>query len=230
MSKKYKTGLILGRFQPIHNGHLSIIYRALDECDKVIIVIGSAQESGTKKNPFDITQRIELIRRSLRSKMEKIDIFPLEDRKEIAADSTWGEYVFEKLEQAGLNRPDAVYVGGGENREDWWDSTGADIITTDRNITPISSTMLRQFIIDDNSDRFTDLTHPHIWIKYNLLRKILLEIKNDMYEIEVCINGKKEIYMHEATEDEPIELFITKFMENHIGEDISMFKVTKKGR
>lgn len=230
MNRKYKTGLVLGRFQPIHNGHLSIIHRALDECDNVIIVIGSAQESGTKKNPFDVAQRIELIRRSLRSKMEKIDIFPLEDRKDISTDSTWGEYVFEKLEQAKFNRPDAIYVGGGENREDWWSSTGADIIITDRDITPISSTLLRQFIIDNSCDKFTDLTHPNIWIKFNSLRKILLEIKNDMYEIEACINGKKEIYTHEATEEIPIEVFIIEFMENHIGEDISMFKVVRKGR
>ena len=34
--KKYKTGLVLGRFQTFHKGHEYIINKALEICDKVI--------------------------------------------------------------------------------------------------------------------------------------------------------------------------------------------------
>ena len=42
--KKYKLGMILGRFQIFHKGHESIINKALELCDEVIILIGSADK------------------------------------------------------------------------------------------------------------------------------------------------------------------------------------------
>ena len=39
MAKKY--GVFLGRMQPVHNAHLFLVEKALEECDKVLIVLGS---------------------------------------------------------------------------------------------------------------------------------------------------------------------------------------------
>ena len=50
--KKYNLGLICGRFGPIHKGHQSIINTSIERCDKTLIFVGSAQESGTLRNPF----------------------------------------------------------------------------------------------------------------------------------------------------------------------------------
>ena len=50
--KKYKTGLVLGRFQTFHKGHEYIINKALEICDKVLVFIGSSDKSGTIENPF----------------------------------------------------------------------------------------------------------------------------------------------------------------------------------
>ena len=55
--KKYKCGLYVGRFQPLHVGHTSIISKMFDECEVVIVAVGSAQESGTVRNPFDFATR-----------------------------------------------------------------------------------------------------------------------------------------------------------------------------
>jgi nicotinamide mononucleotide adenylyltransferase len=33
MNKKYKCGLYIGRFQPIHIGHEAIIRQMFDECE-----------------------------------------------------------------------------------------------------------------------------------------------------------------------------------------------------
>ncbi len=60
----YKTGLILGRFQPIHRGHLYLIETALQECDKVIIAIGSTNLHD-EKNPFTLEEREVLITKAL---------------------------------------------------------------------------------------------------------------------------------------------------------------------
>ena len=57
-----KKGLILGRFQPFHLGHLSVIQEILNNQMKPMICIGSAQEGNTKDNPFTTEERKTMIR------------------------------------------------------------------------------------------------------------------------------------------------------------------------
>ena len=52
-----KKGLILGRFQPFHLGHLRLIEAVNDDNLEPIICIGSAQEGRTKDNPFTTEER-----------------------------------------------------------------------------------------------------------------------------------------------------------------------------
>ena len=52
-----KKGLILGRFQPFHLGHLRLIKAVKDDNLEPIICIGSAQEGRTKDNPFTTEER-----------------------------------------------------------------------------------------------------------------------------------------------------------------------------
>ena len=61
--KRYKLGLICGRFSPIHNGHKMIIDKSLEICDRTLVFVGSAQESGTLRNPFSADFRIDLLRK-----------------------------------------------------------------------------------------------------------------------------------------------------------------------
>ncbi len=57
-----KKGLILGRFQPFHLGHLSVIQEILNDQMQPIICIGSAQEGNTKNNPFTTEERKTMIK------------------------------------------------------------------------------------------------------------------------------------------------------------------------
>ena len=52
-----KTGVFIARMQPIHNAHIWIIEKMLQECDNILIIIGSANKSGTLRNPFDVKFR-----------------------------------------------------------------------------------------------------------------------------------------------------------------------------
>ena len=58
-------GLYVGRFQPMHLGHLKAIQYILGEVDEVIIVVGSTQISHELNNPFTVGERISMIRRAL---------------------------------------------------------------------------------------------------------------------------------------------------------------------
>lgn len=56
-----RVGVLVGRFQPFHNGHLFLVNEALKQVDCLLIVLGSSQESRTVKNPWTVDERIEMI-------------------------------------------------------------------------------------------------------------------------------------------------------------------------
>ena len=60
-----KRGLFVGRFQPIHKGHVKAIKDILKQVDELVIVIGSAQYSHRADNPFTVGERITMIRKAL---------------------------------------------------------------------------------------------------------------------------------------------------------------------
>lgn len=57
----FMRGLYIGRFQPYHLGHRAVLEGIAKEVDEIVIVIGSAQESHTLKNPFTAGERLEMI-------------------------------------------------------------------------------------------------------------------------------------------------------------------------
>lgn len=60
------TGLICGRFQPFHMGHMDLIKYALhDGVDELIIVIGSPDKSHTRTDPFTAGERYRMIYNSI---------------------------------------------------------------------------------------------------------------------------------------------------------------------
>ncbi len=65
MTKKYDVIVFIGRFQPLHNAHVEIIRKASELANKVIVVVGSANQPRTFKNPFSYEERESLIQETL---------------------------------------------------------------------------------------------------------------------------------------------------------------------
>jgi nicotinamide-nucleotide adenylyltransferase len=61
-----KRGLYVGRFQPFHLGHLNAVKSILKEIEELVIVIGSAQNSHTLKDPFTAGERLVMIHAALK--------------------------------------------------------------------------------------------------------------------------------------------------------------------
>ena len=61
MTRKYDAIVFNGRFQPLHNAHVEIIQKAAELAEKVIVVVGSANQPRTFKNPFSFEEREYLI-------------------------------------------------------------------------------------------------------------------------------------------------------------------------
>ncbi|MDG6937846.1 MAG: adenylyltransferase/cytidyltransferase family protein, partial [Nitrososphaerota archaeon] len=60
-----RVGLLVGRFQPFHLGHLEAVKYALREVDYLYVVVGSAQRSHERDNPFTAGERIAMIKAAL---------------------------------------------------------------------------------------------------------------------------------------------------------------------
>lgn len=90
-------GLLIGRFQPFHSGHLGLV-RAIRERRPeagLLIGIGSAEESFTPANPFTAGERFEMIDRALREEgLTGVVIIPVAD---IRRHALWVRYLEELL-------------------------------------------------------------------------------------------------------------------------------------
>ncbi len=75
-------GILIGRLQPIHKGHIQVIKKILFEVDEIIIGIGSAQISHELKNPFTAGERIVMVKQALAEENinpNRYYIIPMED-------------------------------------------------------------------------------------------------------------------------------------------------------
>ena len=74
------NGLMIGRFQPFHMGHLEAIQFALTKVDKLWVGLGSSNKPAEKNNPFSAEERKEMILSSIDDSIkEKISIYFIPD-------------------------------------------------------------------------------------------------------------------------------------------------------
>lgn len=74
------NGLLIGRFQPFHKGHLSAVNFGLSKVENLWIGIGSSNKSHETKNPFTADERKEMIISSLDSEsMKRVKVFYVPD-------------------------------------------------------------------------------------------------------------------------------------------------------
>jgi cytidyltransferase-like protein len=176
--QKHKYGLFLGRFQPFHDGHGSIVMDAWNDCEHLVIAIGSSQEERTKRNPLSFAERAALIR-ALTWYNKDITIIGIPDRENPSDDSSWGEYVMNYVEKECGKRPTVIFEGGEAVRSHWYDTLGAEVKITDREDYPISATEIRQMLLEDDRREFALHMPMGTWGFYDDLRRIMLEVYGD---------------------------------------------------
>lgn len=78
-------GMIVGRFQPFHKGHMNAIKHILSEAEELILIIAASQQSHQPSNPFTAGERYDMIHDSLIeefSDISRIIIIPANDVKD----------------------------------------------------------------------------------------------------------------------------------------------------
>ena len=74
--------LMIGRFQPLHNGHMEVIRKCAAESERLVIGIGSAQFSHEFDNPFTAGERYLMIDEVMKDEgIGNYCIVPIEDLK-----------------------------------------------------------------------------------------------------------------------------------------------------
>ncbi len=84
--------LFVGRFQPLHKGHVRIIRKLLKKYEKVLILIGSMQEKRTDKNPFTFYERKKMLELVFKKEIEKGKI-EIHGVKDVNNDEKWAEKI-----------------------------------------------------------------------------------------------------------------------------------------
>ena len=87
-----KAALFIGRFQPLHKGHLFALRWIAARSARVLVVVGSAQEKKTERNPFSARERLSMMRAVLVKERlsKKCKVFLLSD---IPNDYEWVSYL-----------------------------------------------------------------------------------------------------------------------------------------
>lgn len=81
-----RIAVCIGRFQVLHRGHLASVQRALDLAPRCVVVLGSAHQARSPRNPFTWEERAALLRLALpAADRERIDILPVRDYYDEAA-------------------------------------------------------------------------------------------------------------------------------------------------
>lgn len=108
---KYQHGFCIIRCQPFHIGHDRLITKMMEECEHGTVIIGSAQESGTEKNPLPYFVRKKMIQ-NVWKKHEAYNRLRIVGIKDVS-NALWSEYVLNTIAKELPDKPipDVMYVG-----------------------------------------------------------------------------------------------------------------------
>ena len=178
--KPYDCGLICGRFQTFHKGHESLVETGLKLCDRLLILVGSAQECGTERNPFNINTRTKMLK-TIYGDNQNIMIYGLTDltnENDITPD--WGRYLLKNVDRYIYKAPELMIYGNDEARSRWFDpedikDTSEFIVNRGR--IPISATMVREAMVFDKRKEWMSMVNPRLHKMYDELRRELMSVE-----------------------------------------------------
>lgn len=187
MVKPYDCGLICGRFQTFHIGHESLVDTGMKLCDRVLILIGSAQECGTERNPYNIITRIDMLK-SIYGDRSDVMIYGISDMtNEDDIRPEWGRYLLDNVDRYIYKAPELMIYGNDESRSRWFapeDIRDTSELIVNRGRIPISATMVRKAMVFDRRKEWMSMVNPKLHKMYDRLRDELMTVPfyQEMYE------------------------------------------------
>lgn len=192
-----KVGVFLARMQPVHNAHLFLVHKALEENDKVLIVLGSENKVDMLRNPYDISLREEMLRECLTDEdNKKLEIVTLPDwsmESDKENDKTWGRYFYYNVVSRIFQKKFSIYYSDDPKiLDDWFNDTEVREFITYRNFERsklfegLSSTKIRNAFINDDIDYIKEYCPESVQKRFDYLKK---------YYENVTLNPKDDFSM-----------------------------------
>jgi nicotinamide-nucleotide adenylyltransferase len=138
-------GLFVGRFQPLHLGHISVLEGIREEVDRLVVVVGSSQYSHSRENPFTAGERVWMLDDALRERNLSATVLPVPD---INRNSLWVSHVetfVPPFDVCYMNNPLPKRLF----REAGYEVRTFDLVERDR----YEATQIRQRMLDGDSWR-----------------------------------------------------------------------------
>lgn len=181
---KKKYGVVLARFQPVHNGHLKLIEKALNENDEVVVMVGSVDKLNTR-NPIPYTIRIKLLTESIEQKFgdakNRIRVVELPDLSdESHNDHEWGFYLYANIVEH-LEHPHFTiyYSDGFEIITSWFPGwllrkhISLSLMAREGEGEGISATKVRQLVLMDSTSELAKIVPSPVMDKFELIKSYL---------------------------------------------------------
>lgn len=89
----FMRALVVGRFQPLHIGHVRMLEYAASKATYLIIGVGSCNSAKTPENPFTAEEREEMLKQSLELKRP----YELKRIPDFGDDVKWSGWIRENL-------------------------------------------------------------------------------------------------------------------------------------
>ena len=99
-----KTGIFIGRFQPVHQGHIHALGIAASQVQKLYILVGSANQCRSIRNPWTFEERKQMLALKLHTeRITNYEIIPINDYR--YSDTQWMSDVRATIEHFDMGSP-----------------------------------------------------------------------------------------------------------------------------
>lgn len=190
MNEIKRVGVFLARMQPVHNSHLYLINKALEECDKVLIILGSGNKKGTLRNPFDAKLRKQMLRECFNKEQnKKLKIVTLPDwsmENDTDDEKTWGRYFYYNVVSTIKQKNFFLYYSDKpEILDGWFNETEVKKYITykiyERNnlFDGLSSTKIREALLNNDVDYVKKYCPKSVIDRFDYLSSYYTNIKEN---------------------------------------------------
>ena len=114
VSQLSSVAFVIGRFQPFHNGHKALIEEAFKYSEKVVVFVGSVQESRTAKNPFTFEERKAMILSTFGKRSNRLIVVPLIDT---TTNELWVEQIKQTIGDLGYSSFYSTFICCNKDEE-----------------------------------------------------------------------------------------------------------------
>ncbi|MBQ2727572.1 MAG: adenylyltransferase/cytidyltransferase family protein [Clostridia bacterium] len=188
-----KVGVFLARMQPLHNAHLWLIDKALEENDKVLVVLGSENKVDMLRNPYNINLRKKMLRECYDIKANrKLKVITLPDwtmESDRDSDKIWGRYLYYNVvANIGQKRFSIYYSDDVAFLDSWFKDTEVYDYITYRTFERasmfegLSATKIRNALITRDIDYVKQYCPPSVVARFDELASYYDDVRKNPRE------------------------------------------------